>query len=82
MTHVPPVLPPADPNQARVQVPDERFDWLCEKVQPKNSQPAFLEVCDIAGLVKGAAQVSGWGFEGLTLMYITAWSGGLSLGHF
>lgn len=28
-----------------------------EKIQPKNSVPAFLEICDIAGLVKGAAEV-------------------------
>ncbi len=31
-------------------------------MQPKSSVPAFLEVCDIAGLVKGAAEVGvGWG---------------------
>jgi hypothetical protein len=28
-----------------------------EKIQPKSSVPAFLEICDIAGLVKGAAEV-------------------------
>lgn len=32
-----------------------------EKVQPKSSQPAFLEVVDIAGLVKGAAEVGAGG---------------------
>ena len=32
-----------------------------EKVQPKASQPAYLEVCDIAGLVKGAAEGQGLG---------------------
>jgi hypothetical protein len=30
-----------------------------EKVQPKQSFPAYLEVVDIAGLVKGAAEVGG-----------------------
>ncbi|KAL4439237.1 hypothetical protein ABPG77_004139 [Micractinium sp. CCAP 211/92] len=50
-----------DPNNARVTVPDARFDWLVEKVQPKSSVPAFLEVCDIAGLVKGAAEGAGLG---------------------
>jgi obg-like ATPase 1 len=30
-------------------------------VQPKANQPAYLEVCDIAGLVKGAAQGQGLG---------------------
>ena len=28
-------------------------------MQPKSCQPAYLEVCDIAGLVKGAAEVGG-----------------------
>jgi len=32
-----------------------------EKVQPKACQPAYLEVVDIAGLVKGAAEVGGRG---------------------
>ncbi|EFN55221.1 hypothetical protein CHLNCDRAFT_56178 [Chlorella variabilis] len=50
-----------DPNNARVVVPDPRFDWLCEKVQPKATVPAYLEVCDIAGLVKGAAEGQGLG---------------------
>ena len=35
-----------------------RCAWAqVEKVQPKASQPAYLEVVDIAGLVKGAAEV-------------------------
>lgn len=50
-----------DPNNARVTVPDPRFDWLVEKVQPKACQPAYLEVVDIAGLVKGAAEGQGLG---------------------
>lgn len=50
-----------DPNTARVNVPDPRFDWLVEKVKPKADQPAFLDICDIAGLVKGAAQGEGLG---------------------
>jgi len=40
-----------------VNVPDERFDWLVEKHQPKSIVHPWLEICDIAGLVKGAAQV-------------------------
>ena len=47
--------------QARVNVPDERFKWLCEHYKPKSEVPAFLEICDIAGLVKGAAQGEGLG---------------------
>lgn len=42
----------ACPCQARVNVPDERFNWLCSVYKPKSSVPAFLDICDIAGLVK------------------------------
>lgn len=41
-----------EPNQARVNVPDDRFNWLCGVYKPKSQVPAFLEVCDIAGLVR------------------------------
>ena len=41
-----------DPNKARVNVPDARFTWLCDLYKPKNEVPAFLDVVDIAGLVK------------------------------
>ncbi|GAB4815015.1 hypothetical protein N2152v2_002061 [Parachlorella kessleri] len=50
-----------DPNAARVNVPDDRFRWLCQLYKPKSEVPAFLEVVDIAGLVKGAAQGEGLG---------------------
>ena len=39
-------------NHARVNVPDDRFKWLCEVYKPKSEVPAFLEIVDIAGLVK------------------------------
>ncbi len=42
--------------QARVNVPDDRFKWLCEQFKPKSEIPAFLEIVDIAGLVKCAAR--------------------------
>jgi hypothetical protein len=29
--------------QARVYIPDERFDWLCNNYKPKSKVPAFLE---------------------------------------
>lgn len=44
-----------------MNVPDHRFKWLCNLYKPKSEVPAFLEVCDIAGLVKGAAQGEGLG---------------------
>lgn len=50
-----------DPNEARVNVPDERFNWLCDVYKPKSAVPAFLEVWDIAGLVKGASEGAGLG---------------------
>lgn len=40
------------PSQARVNVPDERFNWLCDLYKPKSSVSAFLDVVDIAGLVR------------------------------
>ena len=38
--------------QARVHVPDERFTWLCDTYKPKSEVAAYLDVVDIAGLVK------------------------------
>lgn len=38
--------------QARVNVPDDRYRWLVDLYKPKSSVPAFLDVVDIAGLVK------------------------------
>jgi obg-like ATPase 1 len=43
--------------QARVNVPDERFKWLCETYKPKSEVPAFLDIVDIAGLVRHAASL-------------------------
>ncbi|VDK50174.1 unnamed protein product, partial [Cylicostephanus goldi] len=50
-----------DPNESRVAVSDSRFDWLCEHYQPVSKVPAYLNVTDIAGLVKGAAEGQGLG---------------------
>lgn len=46
---------------ARVPLPDERFNWLCENYQPASKVPAYLEVWDIAGLVRGASEGEGLG---------------------
>merc|ERR1719365_61751 len=43
-----------DPNEARVAIPDYRFDMLIKDWKPKSQIPAYLNVVDIAGLVKGA----------------------------
>ena len=50
-----------NPNSTRVYVPDERFDWLVEQHKPKSEVQPFLEIVDIAGLVKGAAVGEGLG---------------------
>ncbi|KAJ5893899.1 Obg-like ATPase 1 [Penicillium taxi] len=50
-----------DPEEARVIVPDERFDWLVEHYKPKSQVPANLTVYDIAGLTRGASTGAGLG---------------------
>jgi len=50
-----------DPNESRVPVPDERWDWLVEHHKPASKVPAFLNITDIAGLVKGASEGQGLG---------------------
>lgn len=50
-----------DPNESRCPVPDERYDWLCNMWQPPSQYPAYLQVTDIAGLVRGAAEGLGLG---------------------
>ena len=50
-----------DPEEARVIVPDPRYDWLCEQYKPKSRVPANLTVYDIAGLTKGASTGAGLG---------------------
>lgn len=42
-------------------MPDARYDWLCEKYQPKSRVPANLTVYDIAGLTRGASTGAGLG---------------------
>lgn len=42
-------------------MPDDRYDWLCEKYNPKSRVPANLTVYDIAGLTRGASTGAGLG---------------------
>ncbi|KAH0792684.1 obg-like ATPase 1 [Histomonas meleagridis] len=55
-----------EPKLARVEVPDERFTWLCKHFHPKSEIPATLNVYDIAGLVRGASKGEGLGNEFLS----------------
>ncbi|KAK5091496.1 Obg-like ATPase [Lithohypha guttulata] len=50
-----------DPEEAKVIVPDPRFDWLCDYYKPKSQVPANLTVYDIAGLTRGASTGAGLG---------------------
>jgi obg-like ATPase 1 len=50
-----------NPNLARVEVPDARFNFLNNLYKPKSSVPATLNILDIAGLVRGASQGQGMG---------------------
>ncbi|KAL3312745.1 Obg-like ATPase [Cichlidogyrus casuarinus] len=50
-----------DPNLGKVPVPDDRYDFLCETFKPASKVPAYLNVVDIAGLVKGASEGTGLG---------------------
>ncbi len=50
-----------DPNEARCPVPDARYDKLVAMWKPASEYPAYLQITDIAGLVKGAAAGAGLG---------------------
>jgi obg-like ATPase 1 len=50
-----------DPNETRCRVPDPRFEQLVEIFEPSSKIPAFLQLVDIAGLIKGASTGAGLG---------------------
>ncbi|KAF6815503.1 GTP-binding protein YchF [Colletotrichum plurivorum] len=50
-----------EPNEARCAVPDARYDFLCDLWKPPSMYPAYLQVTDIAGLIRGASQGAGLG---------------------
>jgi len=50
-----------DPNEARCAVPDARYDFLCDLWNPPSKYPAYLQLVDIAGLIKGASEGAGLG---------------------
>jgi len=50
-----------DPNEARVMVPDERYNWLIDHWKPASKVSAVLQITDIAGLIRGASTGEGLG---------------------
>jgi GTP-binding protein YchF len=50
-----------DPNTGIIAVPDERLTRITQLIPTKKVVPAFLELVDIAGLVKGASKGEGLG---------------------
>ena len=50
-----------EPNKGQVLVPDERLEKLAELSESASVIPSFVEVVDIAGLVKGAHKGEGLG---------------------
>ena len=50
-----------EPNIGVIPVPDARLEKLSDLINPKNVQPAIVEIVDIAGLVKGASKGEGLG---------------------
>nr|GAT60985.1 predicted protein [Mycena chlorophos] len=50
-----------NPEEARIPVPDTRFEWLCDLYKPVSRVPAFLTCIDIAGLTAGASTGAGLG---------------------
>jgi obg-like ATPase 1 len=50
-----------EPNEARVSVPDDRYEWLVDHWKPASKIPACLQITDIAGLIRGASTGEGLG---------------------
>lgn len=50
-----------EPNVGRVAVPDDRLDTLASLAHSQKVIPTFIDIVDIAGLVKGASRGEGLG---------------------
>ncbi len=50
-----------EPNRGRIAVPSDAFDKLVSCIEPHKAIPNFIEIVDIAGLVRGASRGEGLG---------------------
>ena len=50
-----------EPTEAKVYVPDNRFNRLCQLYNPRSKVAASISIFDIAGLVAGASEGEGLG---------------------
>lgn len=50
-----------EPTEAKVFVPDKRFERLCDMYNPRSKVAASISIFDIAGLVPGASEGEGLG---------------------
>ena len=50
-----------EPTEAKIYVPDRRFERLCEIYNPRSKVAASISIFDIAGLVSGASEGEGLG---------------------
>jgi ribosome-binding ATPase YchF (GTP1/OBG family) len=50
-----------DPNHAKVALLDPRLDQLAKLASSERVLPTYVEIVDIAGLVKGASEGAGLG---------------------
>ena len=50
-----------EPNTGIIAIPDDRLNRICSILPTEKVVPAFLELVDIAGLVKGASKGEGLG---------------------
>lgn len=56
----------SNPNLGKVNVPDERLDFLTKLNKSEKTVPAFIEFIDIVGLTQGASKGEGGGNKFLT----------------
>ncbi|KAK1471851.1 subtilase [Colletotrichum tamarilloi] len=67
-----------EPNEARCAVPDARYDFLCDLWKPPSMYPAYLQVTDIAGLIKVNMSLGGPASTAWTTAINAAYNSGVT----